>query len=101
MILTRTPLRISLVGGGTDLPSFYTKSFGAVVSFAIDKYIFIGLNKKFDGNTRVSYSKTENVEDPKDLEHDIVRESLLDFDLKGVEVVSIADIPGNGTGLGS
>ena len=101
MIITRTPLRISLVGGGTDLPSFYKKSFGAVVSFAIDKYIFIGLNKKFDGNTRVSYSKTELVDDPNDLEHEIIRESLMDFGLKGVEIVSVADIPGSGTGLGS
>ena len=101
MILTRTPLRISLVGGGTDLPSFYKRSFGAVVSFAIDKYIYVVLNNKFDGKTRVSYSKTENVTHPSVLKHDIVRESLLDFDVHSIEVVTIADIPGNGTGLGS
>lgn len=101
MIITRTPLRISLVGGGTDMPAFYKRSFGAVVSFAIDKYVYVALNEKFDGKTRVSYSRTENVQHPMELKHDIVRESLMSFDVKGVEVVSVADIPGNGTGLGS
>ena len=101
MIITKTPLRISLVGGGTDLPEFYSQYGGAVVSFAINKYIYVMLNKKFDGGVRVSYSVTENVNEPEMLKHDLVREALHQFDLNGVEVVSIADIPGGGTGLGS
>ena len=101
MIITKTPLRISLVGGGTDLPEFYRQYGGAVVSFAIDKYIYVILNKKFDGGVRVSYSVTVNVNEPEMLKHDIVREALKSYDDNGVEVVSIADIPGGGTGLGS
>ena len=101
MIITKTPLRISLVGGGTDLPEFYSQYGGAVVSFAISKYIYVMLNKKFDGGVRVSYSITENVEEPEMLKHDIVREALKTYSINGIEVVSIADIPGGGTGLGS
>lgn len=101
MLITRTPLRISLVGGGTDLPAFYKRNFGSVVSFGIDQYVYVALNRKFDGRVRASYSFTENVAYPMELKHDIIRESLLSFDVKGVEVVTIADIPGNGTGLGS
>ena len=101
MIITKTPLRISLVGGGTDMPEFYQKHGGAVVSMAIDKYIYVMLNKKFDGCVRVSYSITENVNEPEMLKHDLVREALSQFETNGVEVVSIADIPGGGTGLGS
>ena len=106
MIITKTPLRISLVGGGTDLPEFYSQYGGAVVSFAIDKYIYVMLSKKFDGGVRVSYSITENVNEPEMLKHDIVREALTQFKTvenksTNVEVVSIADIPGGGTGLGS
>ena len=101
MIISKTPLRISLVGGGTDMPEFYTKNGGAVVSFAIDKFIYIIVNPKFDGGTRVSYSITENVEEPEQLKHDIVRETLKKFNTRGVEVVSVSDIPGQGSGLGS
>ena len=101
MIITKTPLRVSLVGGSTDMPEFYKQYGGAVVSFAIDKYIYVMLNKKFDGGVRVSYSITENVNEPEMLKHDLVREALSQFETNGVEVVSIADIPGGGTGLGS
>lgn len=101
MIITRTPLRISLAGGGTDLAAFYKRQVGAVVSFAIDKYIYISLNSKFDGKTRLSYSVTENVETPRELNHDLAREALGYFGVDGVEVVSVSDIPGEGTGLGS
>jgi D-glycero-alpha-D-manno-heptose-7-phosphate kinase len=101
MIFTRTPLRISLVGGGTDLPAFYNRSFGAVVSMAINQYVYVAVNPKFDHQTRVSYSKTENVHHPLELKHDIIRESLLTFNVSGVEVATVADIPGTGTGLGS
>jgi len=102
MILTRTPLRISLVGGGTDMPTFYRRSYGAVVSFAINKYIYVGVNRKFDDKIRVSYSETEQVYETEELAHEIVRESLLHYKIKrGVEVATMADIPGGGTGLGS
>lgn len=101
MIISRTPLRISLFGGGTDLPAFYCKYGGAVISMAIDKYVYVSVNPKFDGRTRVSYSKTETVSDPKDLEHDLVRETLNLYNERGLEITSISDIPGSGTGLGS
>lgn len=102
MIITRTPLRISLVGGGTDMPEFYKRHVGAVVSFAINKYIYVMVNKKFDRKIRVSYSKTENVETLDELQHDLARESLRYFKYHdGVEIASISDIPGEGSGLGS
>lgn len=101
MIITRTPLRISLVGGGTDMPAFYHRTPGAVVSFAIDKYIYVGVNEKFDGKLRVSYSRTENVNHPVELKHDIIREALLAYGIYSGEIVTIADIPGEGSGLGS
>lgn len=101
MITTRTPLRVSLVGGGTDVPSFYQYHTGAVVSTAINKYIYISINPKFDGRYRVSYSRTENVDNVADIQHDIVREVMKLFQVKGLEVVSISDIPGEGSGLGS
>ena len=101
MILSKTPLRISLFGGGSDMPEFFQNEPGAVVSFCIDHYIYVGVNEKFDGKTRVSYSKTEVVDDPATLEHDLVRETLRHFDMKGLEITSISDIPGEGSGLGS
>lgn len=101
MIITRTPLRISLFGGGTDVYDFYRHYGGACISFTIDKYIYVSLNEKFDGKTRLSYSQTETVDDPKDLKHDLAREVLGFYNLRGVEISSTADIPGGGTGLGS
>jgi len=104
MIITRTPLRLSLAGGGTDMPGFYeANDFGAVVSFAIDKYIYISVNRKFDGRTRVAYSRVEEVDstDLQYLQHDLAREALLAHNTRGVEVSSVSDIPGEGTGLGS
>lgn len=101
MIITRTPLRISLVGGGTDLPNFYNRHPGAVVSFAINRYVWVMVNRKFDGRIRVSYSKTENVDSPGELEHDLIREAMRWIGAKGLEIVTVADVPGEGTGLGS
>lgn len=101
MIITRTPLRVSLVGGGTDMPAFYTLYGGAVISMAVDKYIYITVNPKFDGKIRVSYSVTENVTDPAMLKHDLVRAALELFTENGIEITSISDIPGEGSGLGS
>lgn len=99
MIVTRTPLRISLVGGGTDLSSFYKRHGGAVISMAISKYIYISLNEKFDDRIRLSYSRTENVDKASQLKHDIARSCL--EGITGVEVTSVSDIPGEGSGLGS
>jgi len=102
MIITRTPLRISFAGGGSDLPAFYKLHPGAVLSTTINKYIFIVANPKFDGKIRLSYAKTENVTSVAQLTHDLVKAVLRRLDLeRGVEMVSIADVPGKGTGLGS
>ena len=102
MIISKTPLRISFVGGGSDIESYYSKLGGAVVSTTIDKYVYITVNKKFDKHIRVSYSKTEEVAHVKDIEHKLVREILKFHKIKGgLEITSIADIPSKGTGMGS
>ncbi|MFZ5424778.1 MAG: GHMP kinase [Patescibacteria group bacterium] len=102
MIITQTPLRISFVGGGSDLASFYKHSYGAVVSTSIDKYIYITVNKKFDSKIRASYSRTEMVDNVSDLQHQLIREALKLTGVKnGIEITSISDIPSTGTGLGS
>ncbi|MFH1590440.1 MAG: GHMP kinase [archaeon] len=102
MIISRTPFRISFCGGGTDLQAFYQHEPGAVVSTAINKYMYITVNKKFDHHIRISYSKTENVESVHDIEHELIREAMKLTDVtKGVEITSVADIPAMGTGLGS
>ena len=102
MIISRTPLRISFAGGGTDIAAFYKKNAGAVTSTAINKYIYVTINRKFDHRIRVSYSKTENVDHVDELHHGLVREAmkLTGID-SGVEITTIADIPSRGTGLGS
>lgn len=102
MIITRTPLRISFAGGGSDLPSYYNHSPGSVVSTAINKYVYITINKKFDDLIRLSYSKTETVSKIDDIEHNIAREALRMVGIdKGIEIIFLADIPSEGTGLGS
>lgn len=101
MIIVRAPLRIPIGGGGTDLPSYYSQFGGEWISAAIDKYVYIIVNKRFENSLRVSYSKTEEVENPDSLEHPIVREALKLLDIKGgIEIVSIADVPSK-TGLGA
>lgn len=102
MIISRTPLRISFVGGGSDIPAYYNQSPGAVVSTAINKYIYITVNKKFDNRIRASYSKTENVDRASQIEHPLIRECLKKVGIeRGIEVTSLSDIPSEGTGLGS
>lgn len=101
MIISRTPLRISFVGGGSDISSFYKTTPGAVVSTTINKYVYITLNKRFDGRIRVCYSNSELVDNVSDIKHRIARETLKYFKIKNsIEVTSIGDIPA-GTGLGS
>ena len=102
MIISRTPLRISFAGGGSDLPAFYGKETGAVLSTSINKYIYITVNKKFDHKIRASYSVTEIVDQVDELNHELIREALKLVDLpNGIEITSISDIPSQGTGLGS
>lgn len=102
MIISRTPLRISFVGGGSDIQSYYNYKPGAVVSTAINKYIYITVNKKFDNKIRASYSKTEMVDHANQLEHNLIRECMKKVGIeRGIEVTSMSDIPSEGTGLGS
>lgn len=101
MIITRTPLRISFAGGGSDLPAYCEHEQGTVLSATIDKYIYVTVNKHFSDKVRLSYSRTENVDLARYLEHDIARETLAWMDIDtGLEITSIADVP-SGTGLGS
>jgi D-glycero-alpha-D-manno-heptose-7-phosphate kinase len=102
VIISRTPLRLSLVGGGSDLPVFYRRFGGAVVSTAIDQFVYVTINKKFDEKIRVSYSRTEEARSVERIRHPLVREAMRLLEIKGgVEITSIADIPARGTGLGS
>jgi len=104
MIISRTPMRISFAGGGSDLQVYYKDNCGSVISTAIDKYIYITVNKKFDDLIRVSYSKTEMVEAVDDIEHNIIREALKMVGItKGIDIVYMGDIPlgSAGVGLGS
>ena len=99
-VVTMTPMRISFVGGGSDLKEFYTRSPGSVLSTTINKYMYIFLHPFFDNRIQIKYSKTELVDQINDIKHPIVREILKKFDLVGIDINSIADIPA-GTGLGS
>jgi D-glycero-alpha-D-manno-heptose-7-phosphate kinase len=102
MIISKTPLRMSFVGGGSDLPVFYRKYGGAVVSTAINKFVYVTVNQKFDDRIRLSYSKTEDAKSAEKIKHPLVREALQMLGIRGgVEITSIADIPAKGTGLGS
>jgi D-glycero-alpha-D-manno-heptose-7-phosphate kinase len=102
VVIARTPLRISFVGGGSDLNSFAREHGGAVVSTAIDKYVYVVVTQRFEEDIRVSYSKTEIVGRVDEVSHDLVRESLRMAGLpRRVEIVTIADVPARGTGLGS
>ena len=103
MIITRSPLRITLGGGGTDLPSYYEKHAGFLIAAAIDKYVYITLNPTFQSEFIIKYSRLERVTSIADIEHPIIRESLhaVGLDNNGyLEITSMADIPA-GTGLGS
>ena len=102
MIITRTPFRMSFFGGGSDLPAFYEKERGAVLSTSVNKYMYVNLHSKFDEGIRLAYSRVEEVKNVKDIDHPIVRNVLKYFSISGgLEISSIADIPARGTGLGS
>ena len=108
MIIARTPFRVSFLGGGTDLPDFWQEEEGAVLSTAIDKYMHITVNNRFDQSWRLAYSKTEIVDDVSKIEHKIFRRVLEKYGAlaksknggNGLEILSMADIPA-GSGLGS
>ncbi|MCL2509573.1 MAG: hypothetical protein FWF07_00635 [Methanomassiliicoccaceae archaeon] len=101
MIVTRTPLRISFCGGGSDLPSFYTRYGGHVVSTTVDKYVYLSMERSFHPDTTsLKYSTIESVKDLNEIKHPIFRECLKKYHVHGVEINSTADIPG-GTGMGS
>ncbi|HIG33702.1 MAG TPA: hypothetical protein EYQ11_02320 [Candidatus Poseidoniales archaeon] len=104
MIISRTPLRVSFCGGGTDIDEFSMTepSGGLVVSAAINKYVYVTINRRFDDRIRISYSSMEDVDSVSNIQHDLVREALRLTGIEsGVEITTIADIPGRGSGLGS
>jgi D-glycero-alpha-D-manno-heptose-7-phosphate kinase len=100
MIGVRTPFRVSFAGGGSDLPCFYSKQPGCVLSTSVNKYMYILVHRFFDDRIQVKYSRTELVDRVADIQHPIVRVALEQFGINGIDINSIADIPA-GTGLGS
>lgn len=101
MIISRTPMRMSFAGGGSDLSVYYQTGYGLVISTAIDKYIYITVNKKFDDLIRVSYSKTEIVDSVDKIEHNIIREAMNLVGIEnGIDVVYMGDVPLGSAGIG-
>src|SRR5664280_2240530 len=102
MIIARSPLRVTLGGGGTDLPSYYREHGGFLIAAAIDKYVFVTVMRPFAPGIYLKYSQLEHVEHTADVRHPIIREAIqmLDFKTPQIELTTLADIPA-GTGLGS
>jgi D-glycero-alpha-D-manno-heptose-7-phosphate kinase len=102
MIITQTPIRVSLFGGGTDFADYYLREEGCVLSTAIDKFIFVTIKERFDDLIRVGYTRTELVESVDQLQHDLVREALRKTGItRRVEISTMADVPSEGSGLGA
>lgn len=102
MIISQTPLRISLSGGGTDFKDYYKENNGFVVSTAIDKYVFVIIKERFDDLIYVNYTKKEIVKTVDEIQHELVREALKKTGLEnGIEITMLADVPSEGSGLGS
>lgn len=102
MIIVRTPLRVSFVGGGSDLKAFYSKQPGQVICTAIDKFVYAIVKERFDDMIYINYSKKECVHHVSEIQHDLVREAMKITGVsKGVEITTLADIPSSGSGLGS
>jgi D-glycero-alpha-D-manno-heptose-7-phosphate kinase len=102
MIIAQTPLRIGLLGGGTDFPDYYREHGGRVLNCALDKYVYVIVKQRFDDDIYVNYSKKEIVSRVEDLEHELVREAMQMAGVdRGVEITTLADIPSAGSGLGS
>jgi D-glycero-alpha-D-manno-heptose-7-phosphate kinase len=101
MIISQTPYRVSFAGGGTDLPAFYEQEYGAVLSLAIDKHMYVTVSPRFEPSTRVAYTQTEIVNNVSELQHELVREALTMTGLgRHLEITTVGDVPG-GTGMGS
>ncbi len=101
MIISHTPYRVSLAGGGTDLPAFYRQEPGAVLSLTINRNMYVTLHSRFEPNIRVAYSRTETADTVDELQHEIVRETMRLTNVNGpLEVTTIGDVPG-GTGMGA
>lgn len=101
MIISQTPYRVSFAGGGTDLPAFYRDEFGAVLSTAIDKYIYVNVHRRFEPNIRVAYSRTEIADRVDTVQHELVREAMRVVGVdEPLEITTIGDVPA-GTGMGS
>jgi D-glycero-alpha-D-manno-heptose-7-phosphate kinase len=102
MIIVQTPLRLSFAGGGTDFEDYYLQRKGAVLSSTIDKYVFVIVKERFDNLICINYSRREVVEHTNKIKHDLVREAINTIGLDGgIEITTLADIPSEGTGLGS
>src|SRR5450631_2121852 len=101
MILTKAPFRISFAGGGSDLPEFYRRHTGVVVSTTIDKSMYIAVHPYFQDKLRIKYSRTEDVSNTAEIQHPLVRECLRSMKIEcGMDIASFADVPA-GTGMGS
>lgn len=102
MIVTRTPLRVSFLGGGSDFPDYYKDHVGACLSMAINRYVYVVLKERFDDKIVLHYTKTETVDELDQVEHDIIRGCMRFVGVtKGIEISTLADVPSEGTGLGS
>jgi len=102
MIIVKTPLRISFVGGGSDMRDFYSRHDGSVISSAIDKFVYAIVKQRFDEMIYINYSRKECVENLSEIQHDLVREAMkITGVTKGIEITTLADIPSSGSGLGS
>ena len=102
MVITQTPLRISFAGGGTDLEEYYRHQDGKVISCTIDKYIFVIIKERFDNRIVLNYSRNETVDHVDEIKHELIREAMKKTGIKrGVEISTLADIPSEGSGLGS
>src|SRR5208283_2010854 len=101
MIISQTPYRVSFAGGGTDLPAFYRREYGAVLSTTIDQHIYVTIHRRFEPSIRVSYSRTEVADTLNEVQHELVREAmrLVEID-EPLEITTIGDVP-SGTGMGS
>ena len=100
MIISKTPLRVSFAGGGSDLPAYYRKNEGSVISTSINKYVYVIVKKRFDNMIYINYSKKEIVNDVNDIKHDLVRECLKEVGISGgIEITTLSDIPSEGSGL--
>ena len=101
MIISQTPYRVSFAGGGTDLPAFYRREYGAVLSTTIDQHIYVTIHRRFEPTIRVSYSRTEVASTLDEVQHELVREAMRRVEIdEPLEITTIGDVP-SGTGMGS